>query len=54
MDKNIMGTVTMSADLIIDTKMVEWYVFRVIIPIRIMQLSCEKGTRYMIQADSES
>ena len=26
-DKNIMGSVTMSADLIIDTKMVEWYVF---------------------------
>ena len=46
-DKNIIGPVIMSADLIIDTKMVEWYVFRVIIPIRIMQLSREKGTQYM-------
>ena len=46
-DKNIIGPVIMSADLIMDTKMVEWYVFRVIIPIRIMQLSCEKGAQYM-------
>ena len=46
-DKNIMGPVIMSADLIIDTKMVEWFVFRVIIPIRIMQLSREKGAQYM-------
>ena len=46
-DKNIMGSMIMSADLIIDTKMIEWYVFWVIIPIRIMQLSCEKGAWYM-------
>ena len=26
-DNNIMGSVTMSADLIIDAKMVKWYVF---------------------------
>ena len=38
-----MGPMIMSADLMIDTKMVEWYVFQVIIPIRMMQLSREKG-----------
>ena len=46
-DKNMIGPLIMSADLILDTKMVEWYVFRVIIPIRMMQLSREKGARYM-------
>ena len=46
-DKNIMGSMIMSADLIIDTKMVGWYVFQVIIPIRMMQLPREKGAQYM-------
>ena len=46
-DKNIMGSITMSADLIIDAKMVKWYVFQVITSLRMMQLSRGNGARFM-------
>jgi hypothetical protein len=47
-----MGSVTMSADLIIDIKMVKWYVFQVITSLRMMQLSRGKGAQFMYHPQS--
>ena len=51
-DKNIMGYATMSADLIIDVKMVKWYVFWIITSLRMMQLSHGKGAWFMYRSRS--
>ena len=52
-DKNIMGSVIMSADLTIDAKMVKWYVFQIITSPRMMQLSHRKGAWFMYHPPSK-